>query len=347
MSWKVLPGQRTTRSGDVLAAVAPGVALRLGQRALTPRRGDKPGEQHGAERKNDPEYDLHPRRRLQVERQQRREREDPGKGNGAHQAADPPAHHRVLRRPGQGFVGRATTGVVETRRLGSVGAYHLAMARAQAVRVVLVDDHDLLRRGIKTMLESDGTIEVVGEASDGDEAVALAESQVPDVVLIDVIMPKKDGIEATREIKATFPHVAVVMLTGHEEEQFVFDALKAGASGYLLKTSDLDEVVDTVRAAARGEGKMDAATAAKVLSEFQNYQQEETPDVYQPLTPREREILKYMGEGLPNKSIATKLSISERTVTTHVANIYAKLHVNNRVSAIQEAMRRRILDYNP
>ena len=221
------------------------------------------------------------------------------------------------------------------------------MTSPPAVRVVLVDDHDLLRRGIKTMLESSGAIEVVGEAADGAEAVTVVEQHVPDVVLIDVIMPKKDGIEATREIKTTFPHVAVVMLTGHEEEQFVFDALKAGASGYLLKTADLDEVVDTVAAAARGEGKMDASTAAKVLSEFQSYQEEEAADVYQPLTPREREILKFMGEGLPNKSIATKLSISERTVTTHVANIYAKLHVNNRVSAIQEAVRRRILDYNP
>ena len=221
------------------------------------------------------------------------------------------------------------------------------MTPPAAVRVVLVDDHDLLRRGIKTMLESNGDMEVVGEAADGADAVSVVENQLPDVVLIDVIMPKKDGIEATREIKATFPHVAVVMLTGHEEEQFVFDALKAGASGYLLKTADLDEVVDTVRSAARGEGKMDASTAAKVLSEFQTYQEQETPNVYQPLTPREREILRFMGEGLPNKSIATRLSISERTVTTHVANIYAKLHVNNRVSAIQEATRRRILDYNP
>ncbi|MDQ4142307.1 MAG: response regulator transcription factor [Actinomycetota bacterium] len=221
------------------------------------------------------------------------------------------------------------------------------VSSAGTVKVVLVDDHDLLRRGIKTMLESGGDIEVVGEAADGSQAVTVVEEQVPDVVLIDVIMPKKGGIEATQEIKSAFPHVSVVVLTGHEEERFVFDALKAGASGYLLKTADLDEVVDTVLAAARGEGKMDAATAAKVLSEFQNYQQEETAEVYQPLTPREREILKFMGEGLPNKSIATRLSISERTVTTHVANIYAKLHVNNRVSAIQEAMRRRILDYNP
>jgi DNA-binding NarL/FixJ family response regulator len=221
------------------------------------------------------------------------------------------------------------------------------MTDSATVRVVLVDDHDLLRRGIKTMLETHGDIEVVGEASDGVAAVQVVEDQVPDVVLIDVIMPKKDGIEATRDIKSSLPHVSVVVLTGHEEQQFVFDAIKAGASGYLLKTADLDEVVSTVTSAARGEGKMDATTAAKVLSEFQTYQEEDAPEVYQPLTPREREILKFMGEGLPNKSIATRLSISERTVTTHVANIYAKLHVNNRVSAIQEAMRRRILDYNP
>ena len=221
------------------------------------------------------------------------------------------------------------------------------MKTAGSIRVVLVDDHDLLRRGIKTMLDGEEDIEVVGEASDGEQAVAVVEDQVPDVVLIDVIMPKKDGIEATREIKGSLPHVGVVVLTGHEEQQFVFDAIKAGASGYLLKTADLDEVVGTVGAAARGEARMDASTAARVLSEFQNYQQNEVADVYQPLTPREKEILSFMGQGLPNKTIAGRLSISERTVTTHVANIYSKLHVNNRVSAIQEAMRRRILDYNP
>jgi DNA-binding NarL/FixJ family response regulator len=232
------------------------------------------------------------------------------------------------------------------RFFGLVTAYHLVMDTAQKVRVVLVDDHDLLRRGIRTMLESSGGIEVVGEASDGTEALPVVEDTVPDVVLIDVIMPKKDGIEATREIKSALPHVGVVVLSGHDEEQFVFDALKAGASGYLLKTAELDEVVDMVTSVARGEGKLDPALASRVLTEFQNYQNEDS-EVYTPLTPREKEILSFMGQGLPNKTIAGRLSISERTVTTHVANIYAKLHVNNRVSAIQEAMRRRILDYNP
>lgn len=219
------------------------------------------------------------------------------------------------------------------------------MVQQDAVKVLLVDDHDLLRRGIKTMLETEG-VAVVGEASDGTKVLAMVEELMPDVVLIDVIMPNKDGIEATREIRDSFPNVGVVVLSGHDDQQFVFDALKAGASGYLLKTAELDEVVTTVRSVAAGEGRLDPGLAGKVLTEFKAYQKAEVGDGYQPLTPREREILQLMSEGLPNKTIANRLSISERTVTTHVANTYSKLHVNNRVSAIQEAMRRRILTFN-
>jgi DNA-binding NarL/FixJ family response regulator len=221
------------------------------------------------------------------------------------------------------------------------------MEPTSTIKVVLVDDHDLLRRGMKTMLESGGDIEVVGEGSDGSEALALVERSLPDVVIMDVIMPNKDGIEATRELKDAFPNVGVVVLSGHDEQRFLFDALKAGASGYLLKSADLDEVVDTVKSVSQGRARLDPSLASQVLSEFQTYQKAEVAEVFQPLTPREKEILGLMSEGLPNKTIASRLSISERTVTTHVANIYAKLHVNNRVSAIQEAMRRRILDYNP
>lgn len=217
----------------------------------------------------------------------------------------------------------------------------------EPIRVVLIDDHDLLRRGIKTMLESEGDIEVVGEGSDGAGAAKLVEEASADVVLVDVIMPHKDGIEATREIKDAHPNVAVVVLSGHDEQRFVFDAVKAGASGYLLKTAELDEVVSTVRAVARGEMQLDPELATQVLTEFEGYRTQDVAEAFQPLTPREQEILKLMSEGLPNKAIASRLSISERTVTTHVANIYSKLHVNNRVSAIQEAMRRRILNYNP
>jgi len=220
------------------------------------------------------------------------------------------------------------------------------MAEPETVRVILVDDHELVRRGMRTMLESETGIEVVGEAGDGTEVLALVEEHLPDVVLIDVIMPKQNGLDTTREVKDNFPNTAVVVLTGHDDQKFIFDALKAGASGYLLKTADLEEVVSTVRSVAAGGGKLDPTLALKVLSEFQNYQQAEISEGYQPLTPREREILQLMSEGLPNKTIASRLSISERTVTTHVANIYSKLHVNNRVSAIQEAMRRRILNIN-
>ena len=221
------------------------------------------------------------------------------------------------------------------------------MAETERVRVALIDDHDLLRRGIKTMLETEADFDIVGEASDGVEALRLVEEAVPDVVLIDVIMPHMDGIEATKRIKDAFPNIGVVVLSGHDERQFLFDALKAGASGYLLKTADLEEVVATVRSAARGEAKLDPALATQVLSEFQAYQKADVAEVYQPLTPREREILRLMSDGLPNKTIASRLKISERTVTTHIANIYSKLHVNNRVSAIQEAMRRRILSIHP
>lgn len=215
------------------------------------------------------------------------------------------------------------------------------------VRIVLIDDHDLVRRGIRTLLESEDDIEVVGEASDAAGGITLVEEHLPDVVLVDVIMPGKDGIEATREIKSEFPSVKVVVLSGHDEQQFVFDALKAGASGYLLKSADLEHVVETVRDVAEGHGSMEANLASRVLTEFEGYGKAVVASVFQPLTPREREILQLMSDGLPNKTIASRLSISERTVTTHIANIYSKLHVNNRVSAIQEGMRRRLLDYTP
>jgi two-component system, NarL family, response regulator LiaR len=214
-------------------------------------------------------------------------------------------------------------------------------------RVALIDDHDLLRQGIKVMLEKEG-VEVVGEAADGAQALDIVADSLPDVVLIDIVMPKMDGIEAAKRIKDEFPNVAVVVLSGYEEKQFVFDALKAGASGYLLKTADLEEVVATVKAAAQGAATIDPEIAARVLDEFKDYAREQVVDgVYQPLTPREKEILQHMSEGLPNKGIASRLKISQRTVTTHIANIYSKLHVNNRVSAVQEAMRRRIVDYSP
>lgn len=209
----------------------------------------------------------------------------------------------------------------------------------EKLRVCLIDDHELLRRGIKTMLETEEDIEVVGEAGDGRAAVDLVERTDPDVVLLDVVMPHKDGIEATREIKEAWPTVGIIVLSGHDERQFVLDALKAGASGYLLKTAELDELVEAIRKVAVG-GTLDSEHAPDVLAEFNRL---DPGAGFQPLTAREKEILTLIAEGLPSKSIARRLVISERTVTTHIANVYSKLHVNNRVSAIQEAMRRRLI----
>src|SRR3989337_1347608 len=138
------------------------------------------------------------------------------------------------------------------------------MAGEEIVKVLLVDDHDLLRRGMKTMLESEGSIEVIGEASDGTKVLQMVEENIPDVILIDVIMPNKDGIEATREVKEGYLNVGVVVLSGHDDQQFVFDALKAGASGYILKTAELEEVVTTVKSVAAGEGKLDPQLALRV-----------------------------------------------------------------------------------
>ncbi|MFN2525352.1 MAG: response regulator [Actinomycetota bacterium] len=214
---------------------------------------------------------------------------------------------------------------------------------AEKLRVCLIDDHELLRRGIKTMLETEEDIEVVGEASDGRDAAALVERTNPDVVLLDVVMPQVDGIDATREIKEAWPTVGIIVLSGHDERQFVLDALKAGASGYLLKTAELEDLVGAIRTVALG-GRLDSEHAPEVLAEFSRFA-ERGGVGFQPLTVREKEILTLIAEGLPSKNIARRLVISERTVTTHIANIYSKLHVNNRVSAIQEAMRRRLIGH--
>jgi DNA-binding NarL/FixJ family response regulator len=304
-------------------------------------RRHEPSQKDNAAHQSEAEDYLDPGRGLQQVGDNEEQNKEPNERRGRDETPQSPpelgTHHRVGRRSAR-----------HRHFLSSLAhAYHHVMTQEEPVRVVLIDDHDLLRRGMKTMLERQGSIEVVGEADDGDQALELVEKTVPDVVIIDVIMPRKDGIEATREIKEAYPHVGVVVLSGHDEQQFVFDALKAGASGYLTKTAELEEVVSTIEAVAKGQGKIDPTIATKVLSEFRSYQKAVIPDVFQPLTPREREILKLMSDGLPNKTIASRLAISERTVTTHVANIYSKLQVNNRVSAIQEAMRRRILDYTP
>lgn len=209
------------------------------------------------------------------------------------------------------------------------------------IRVVLVDDHALFRQGVRRLLETAGDMEVVGEAESGAQAVSLVETLAPDIVLLDVAMPTGSGIDAARMIKASSPRAGIIMLTVHADEEFLFEAIKAGAMGYLLKDSTADELVRAIRVVHSGEGLLAPTMAAKVMREFARTR--ETKDlaaVHLPLTQRETEILQYVTSGLANKEIANRLAISERTVKNHLSNIMEKLHVNSRTQAAVYALRR-------
>lgn len=198
------------------------------------------------------------------------------------------------------------------------------------IRVLLVDDHAVVRSGLRSFFELLDDIEVVGEAADGDQAVALARSLHPDVVLMDVLMPGKDGVAATREIKAALPEIEVIAVTSFIEEETVTSALEAGASGYLLKDADADEVAAAVRAARAGEVHLDAAVA-RLLA--QRMRARKTGSEVEPLTERERDVLRLVGQGMSNKEIAAALFITERTARTYVSNILGKLGLASRTQA--------------
>ncbi len=208
------------------------------------------------------------------------------------------------------------------------------------IRVLLADDHDLFRQGVRRLLEAAGEIEVVGEASTGEQTVRMVEELAPDIVLLDIAMPHLSGIDAARIIKAASPRTGLIMLTVHSEEQFLFEAIKAGAMGYLLKDCTPEELVRAIRVVYDGEGLLAPTMAAKVIHEFAKTR--ETRDlaaVMNPLTAREVEILQHVAAGLANKEIALRLRISERTVKNHLSNIMEKLHVNSRTQAAVYALR--------
>lgn len=208
------------------------------------------------------------------------------------------------------------------------------------IRVLLADDHDLFRSGVRRLLESAAGLEVVGEARTGQDAVRLVEELAPDIVLLDISMPGTSGIDAARLIKTTSPRTGVIMLTVHADEEFLFEAIKAGAMGYLLKDASAEELVRAIHVIYEGEGLLAPTMAAKVMREFARTR--ETRDlgrILTPLTHREVEILQHVAAGLANKEIAHKLSISERTVKNHLSNIMEKLHVNSRTQAAVYALR--------
>lgn len=203
------------------------------------------------------------------------------------------------------------------------------------IRVVLVDDHSVVRKGVRDFLEEEPDIEVVGEASDGLQAVDLAIQLQPDVVVMDIKMPRLSGVDATRRIRVTAPKVRVLALTAYDDDPYVFGLLEAGAAGYVLKTAESRELVRAIRSVASGHSALDPAIAPRILQR-----------VSQPiasteaLTERELEVLRLAARGLTNKQIGYDLDISDRTVQNHLANVYAKLGVASRTEAVTEALRR-------
>ncbi|HET7172784.1 MAG TPA: response regulator transcription factor [Nocardioidaceae bacterium] len=219
-------------------------------------------------------------------------------------------------------------------------------SQAEPIRVVVVDDQELFRRGLVMLLSATDDIEVVGQAEDGDQAIELVSAAVPDVVLLDVRMPKRSGPEACIAIKDAAPSAKIVMLTMSDEEVDLYDAVKNGASGYLLKDSSIDEVAEAVRVVADGQSLISPPMAVKLLAEFKSISAGDPrgSGMLPRLTERELEVLRLMSQGLNNREIAEKLFISQNTVKNHVRNILEKLQLHSRMEAVLFAVREKLLD---
>jgi DNA-binding NarL/FixJ family response regulator len=220
-----------------------------------------------------------------------------------------------------------------------------AKPSGEPIRVAVVDDQELFRRGLTMLLGVEDDIEVVGEAGDGVAATELAGTTVPDVILMDVRMPKRSGIEACVAIKEIAPTARIIMLTVSDEEADLYDAVKNGASGYLLKDSSIDEVAQAIRVVADGQSLISPSMAIKLLDEFKQMSRSDRQQVPTPrLTDRELEVLKLVAQGLNNREIAKRLFISENTVKNHVRNILEKLQLHSRMEAVMYAVREKLLD---
>lgn len=209
------------------------------------------------------------------------------------------------------------------------------------IKVLLVDDHAIMRDGIRAILSLHDDIDIVGEASEGQEAIEKTRELSPDVVIMDVAMPDMDGIEATRRIRKESPNVKVIMLTQYDNKEYVLSAIKAGAAGYVPKRALGSELVSAVRAVNRGESFLYPSAAAALIDDYRR--QAKTADPYEQLTPREREILKLIAEGHTSREIAENLFISLKTVTGHRAKIMEKLGLRNRTELFKFAVRKGLL----
>ncbi len=206
------------------------------------------------------------------------------------------------------------------------------------ITVLLVDDHALVREGVRAFLATQPDINVVAEAGSGEEGVALAAQHIPDVVLMDVVMPGMDGVEATRRVRQVSPRSQVVVLTSYHEDEHIFPALRAGALSYVLKDLSPEELAEAVRKAARGEAVLHPRVAARVVKELQGLRAE-TPNPFTELSERELDVLRLIADGLSNAEIAARLTLSEKTVKGHVSNLLGKLHLADRTQAAVLAWR--------
>ncbi len=210
----------------------------------------------------------------------------------------------------------------------------------EKIRVLLADDHAFVRESIRQFLEKESDLEVVGEACDGEQLIALADQLEPDVIIADVAMPNINGIEATRQIKAQHPSVAILILTAYDFDQYVFALLEAGASGYLLKDICAQELISGVYATYRGDSVLHPTIARKITQRFRNSGKSHEAQGLDLLTDREIDVLRLAAQGKGNKEIADELTLSVRTIESHVGHIFNKLQVNSRTEAVILALKR-------
>jgi two-component system response regulator NreC len=213
---------------------------------------------------------------------------------------------------------------------------------ADQISVLIADDHTIVRSGVRILLEAEPDIRVVGEALNGIEALELAESLQPEIVLMDITMPEMDGLEATRQLKTRYPHINVLVLTMHRSDEYFFEMLKAGASGYILKGAKTSELINAIHIVQQGEVFLYPSMTQKLVQgylELTNWENEDEPS----LSPREKEIFLLLAEGYSNKEIADELVISPSTVHSHRSNLMDKLGLNNRHELIQYARRRGLI----
>lgn len=212
------------------------------------------------------------------------------------------------------------------------------------IKLLLVDDHKLFREGLRRILELQEDLQVVGEAGNGEDAIRLAERCPCDVILMDINMPGLNGVEATRRVKERHPRTAVLILSIHDDREYLLEVLSAGAAGYVLKDIEPDKLIDAIRLVAAGESVVDPGLTGKLITELTRLSSRTEEIIVNPLTEREREVLALMAEGLGNRDIAAKLYVSEKTVKNHVTNIFRKLDVSDRTQAVIQGVKRKLVN---